>query len=91
MNNEIDRLYKKLDEQRVWYLDQIADIKEELDRVNKAWIKEHKKVSNAIEYILGFDYYIPEDNKDELLNILYGIDINKSLSENIDNILRGEE
>lgn len=91
MQEELDRLYKKLDDQRVWYLDQISDIKNELDRVNKAWIKEHSKVNNAIEYILNFDYYIPEDNKNELLNLLYGIDINKTLSENIDELLRGEE
>lgn len=32
------------------------------------------RIEKAVEYIKSFEYYIPEDNKEELLSILQGED-----------------
>lgn len=37
-------------------------------------IKRISKVNKAIEYVESFEYYIPEDNKEELIKILKGED-----------------
>lgn len=45
--------------------DEIVELQQELERLNNI-IKE------TTEYIESFEYYIPEDNKEELIKILKG-------------------
>ena len=41
---------------------------------DKRKIKAKEQIDKAIEYIKSFDYYIPEDDKPKLLDILKGSD-----------------
>ena len=61
--------------------DQIVELQQENERIEKEWKSKlddismlTSRISKAIEYIESFEYYIPEDDKEELIKILYGED-----------------
>lgn len=59
------QLFEEL--QRRWEHD--TDVSEQLASESN---KLQERINKAIEYINSFEYYIPEDNKPELLEILKG-------------------
>lgn len=75
---------KELSEKLQHVYKQLADIKEDYRKSienNELLVKivaeRDSVVDKAIEYINSFEYYIPEDNVSELLDILKGMKTNE--------------
>lgn len=70
----LNELYENTKNQLDKLLVQKKDLQYQIDYLMFSAKSKQQRINKAIDYINTFDYYIPEDNVSELLNILKGSD-----------------